>query len=54
MIPYGQDEVTREDILNVTSVLNSNHLTQGKMVPNFEDACFSSNKGELKIVTTHF
>ena len=38
MIPYGQHEVTKEDILNVTSVLNSNHLTQGKMVPNFEDA----------------
>ena len=38
MIPYGQHEVTREDILNVTSVLNSNHLTQGKMVPDFEDA----------------
>ena len=29
-------------------------IKEGQMVPNFEDACFSSNKGDLKIVTTQF
>lgn len=36
MIPYGRQEVTRADIDAVTSVLESDFLTQGAQVPLFE------------------
>lgn len=36
MIPYGRQEVTREDIEAVLAVLQSDFLTQGPMVPRFE------------------
>jgi len=38
MIPYGQQEVTKADIDAVVSVLKSTYLTQGPMVPRFEEA----------------
>lgn len=38
MIPYGRQEVTQEDVDLVTSVLRSDFLTQGPMVPRFEQA----------------
>lgn len=38
MIPYGRQDITREDIDLVIDVLNSEHLTQGPMVPEFESA----------------
>ena len=37
-IPYGRQEITEEDILAVVEVLNSDFLTQGPMVPRFEEA----------------
>jgi len=36
MIPYGRQEITKEDILEVEKVLRSNFLTQGPIVPKFE------------------
>ncbi len=36
MIPYGRQEVTKEDIVEVEKVLKSNFLTQGPAVPKFE------------------
>jgi UDP-4-amino-4,6-dideoxy-N-acetyl-beta-L-altrosamine transaminase len=36
MIPYGRQEVTEADIDAVTAVLRSDFLTQGPMVPRFE------------------
>ena len=36
MIPYGQQEVTDEDINAVVKVLKSDFLTQGNAVPEFE------------------
>lgn len=36
MIPYGRQDITREDIDEVTSVLKSDFLTQGPCVPRFE------------------
>jgi UDP-4-amino-4,6-dideoxy-N-acetyl-beta-L-altrosamine transaminase len=36
MIPYGKQDVTKEDIDAVVSVLKSDFLTQGKEVPEFE------------------
>jgi UDP-4-amino-4,6-dideoxy-N-acetyl-beta-L-altrosamine transaminase len=38
MIPYGRQEVREEDIAAVVSVLRSDWLTQGPMVPRFEKA----------------
>ena len=37
MIPYGRQEVLQEDIDSVIEVLNSDFLTQGPIVPKFED-----------------
>ncbi len=38
MIPYGRQDITQEDIEAVISVLHSDFLTQGPMVPKFEQA----------------
>jgi UDP-4-amino-4,6-dideoxy-N-acetyl-beta-L-altrosamine transaminase len=38
MIPYGRQEITQGDIDAVISVLKSDFLTQGPMVPKFEAA----------------
>ena len=37
MIPYGRQEVTQEDINAVVTVLESDYLTQGPVVPKFEE-----------------
>ncbi len=37
-IKYGRQEVTKDDIDSVVKVLNSELLTQGPVVPEFEDA----------------
>ena len=36
MIPYGRQTLDDDDVKSVVSVLNSDFLTQGKEVPNFE------------------
>jgi UDP-4-amino-4,6-dideoxy-N-acetyl-beta-L-altrosamine transaminase len=38
MIPYGRQEITQADIDAVVGVLQSDYLTQGPMVPRFEQA----------------
>lgn len=38
VIPYGRQDVTQDDIDAVVSVLTSDYLTQGPMVPRFERA----------------
>lgn len=38
MIPYGRQDITEEDIDAVVDVLRSDFLTQGPLVPQFEDA----------------
>lgn len=38
MIPYGKQDISKEDIQAVIDVLNSDFLTQGHIVPAFEDA----------------
>lgn len=38
MIPYGRQEITEADIEAVVSVLQSDFLTQGPMVPRFEQS----------------
>ena len=37
MIPYGKQNIIKEDIKAVTEVLKSNFLTQGPITPKFED-----------------
>jgi UDP-4-amino-4,6-dideoxy-N-acetyl-beta-L-altrosamine transaminase len=41
MIPYGRQEITQSDIDSVVTVLQSDHLTQGPVVPRFEQAVAS-------------
>ena len=38
MIPYGRQDITEADIATVVDVLQSDWLTQGPMVPRFEEA----------------
>ncbi len=38
MIPYGRQNISQSDIDSVVDVLRSNFLTQGPMVPRFEEA----------------
>ncbi len=38
MIPYGRQDITEDDVRAVLDVLRSDHLTQGPMVPRFEQA----------------
>ena len=37
MIPYGRQSITQEDIDAVEAVLRSDFITQGPMVPSFEN-----------------
>ncbi|MCO7570716.1 UDP-4-amino-4,6-dideoxy-N-acetyl-beta-L-altrosamine transaminase [Pseudomonas chlororaphis] len=41
MIPYGRQDITQADIDSVVEVLQSDFLTQGPMVPRFEQAVAS-------------
>ena len=41
MIPYGRQDITQADIDAVVAVLHSDFLTQGPMVPKFEEAVAS-------------
>ncbi|MDO9313080.1 MAG: UDP-4-amino-4,6-dideoxy-N-acetyl-beta-L-altrosamine transaminase [Burkholderiaceae bacterium] len=38
MIPYGRQDITQDDIDAVVDVLKSDYLTQGPMVPRFEQS----------------
>jgi UDP-4-amino-4,6-dideoxy-N-acetyl-beta-L-altrosamine transaminase len=38
MIPYGRQEITEDDIIEVEKVLRSDFLTQGPTVPKFEQS----------------
>ena len=38
MIPYGRQEISQQDIDAVIAVLKSEYLTQGSVVPRFEDS----------------
>jgi len=40
-IPYGRQDITQSDIDSVVSVLQSDHLTQGPVVPKFEQTVAS-------------
>ncbi|WP_276666210.1 UDP-4-amino-4,6-dideoxy-N-acetyl-beta-L-altrosamine transaminase [Thalassolituus oleivorans] len=42
MIPYGKQDISQADIDAVTEVLGSDFLTQGPVIPRFEDAVKTS------------
>ena len=42
MIPYGRQEITDDDIAEVEKVLRSDYLTQGPLVPRFEQSVSKS------------
>jgi len=52
MIPYGKQLISENDIESVISVLRSDFLTQGPVVPEFEKA-FSSKVGAKYAVATN-
>jgi dTDP-4-amino-4,6-dideoxygalactose transaminase len=41
MIPYGHQDISEDDIQSVMDVLRSDYLTQGPVVPAFENAVAS-------------
>ena len=51
MIPYGKQEITQADVNAVIAVLHSDFLTQGPMVPKFEQtvAGYSGAKHALAV-----
>ena len=38
MIPYGRQDISKKDIEAVANVLQSDYLTQGPAIPQFENA----------------
>ncbi len=51
MIPYGRQDITKEDIKAVVDVLNSPHLTQGPAVPKFEQAVLRHCNAKYAVAT---
>ena len=49
MIPYGKQWISQEDIDAVVSVLNSDFLTQGPVVPRFEKAFAKKVSAEFAV-----
>lgn len=49
MIPYGKQEITQQDIDSVIDVLQSDFLTQGPKVPEFEGLLVTQTKAEHAI-----
>lgn len=53
MIPYGRQHITDDDITAVTEVLRSPFLTQGPVVPQFEQAMAHRVKTGFAVATTN-
>lgn len=49
MIPYGRQDITQTDIEAIIAVLNSDFLTQGPMVPHFEQIIAKRVNGKYAI-----
>ena len=48
MIPYGRQDITEEDIDAVVDVLKSDFLTQGPLVPQFEEVVRWTNTKKIQ------
>lgn len=49
MIPYGRQEITEDDIVEVEKVLRSDFLTQGPIVPKFEESVLNYCKASYAV-----
>jgi UDP-4-amino-4,6-dideoxy-N-acetyl-beta-L-altrosamine transaminase len=49
MIPYGKQDISAEDIAAVSEVLRSDFLTQGSVVPRFEEAVAEAAKAKYGV-----
>ncbi len=49
MIPYGKQDISAEDIAAVSEVLRSDFLTQGPVVPRFEEAVAEAVKAKYGV-----
>ena len=52
-LPYGRQQITEEDIASVVSVLKSNFLTQGPIVPKFEKKISNFLNVEFTLAVTN-
>jgi len=52
-LPYGRHQITNEDIKAVNNVLKSNFLTQGPVVPRFEDKVSEVLNTDFSIAVTN-
>jgi UDP-4-amino-4,6-dideoxy-N-acetyl-beta-L-altrosamine transaminase len=52
MIPYGKQDISQEDIDAVISVLKSDFLTQGPLVPAFEKKVLENCKAKYAVAST--
>jgi UDP-4-amino-4,6-dideoxy-N-acetyl-beta-L-altrosamine transaminase len=53
MIPYGKQEITDDDIESVLSVLKSDFLTQGPVVPEFEGLLCGYTGAKYSVLTSN-
>jgi len=51
MIPYGKQDISSEDIESVVEILNSDFLTQGPVVPKFEEAVSQYVRASFAVAT---
>lgn len=51
MIPYGRQNISEEDIESVSNVLRSDFLTQGPLVPKFEESVSSYCQSSYAVAT---
>ncbi len=49
MIPYGRQDITQEDLASVVEVLQSDWLTQGPMVPQFEQSVMDKTGAKFAV-----
>ncbi|MEQ3692769.1 MAG: UDP-4-amino-4,6-dideoxy-N-acetyl-beta-L-altrosamine transaminase [Thalassolituus sp.] len=52
MIPYGKQDISAEDIAAVSEVLRSDFLTQGPVVPRFEEAVAEAAKAKYGVAVS--
>ncbi|MGL4735349.1 MAG: UDP-4-amino-4,6-dideoxy-N-acetyl-beta-L-altrosamine transaminase [Enterovibrio sp.] len=53
MIPYAKQEITEQDINEVVAVLNSDFLTQGPKVPEFEQALLAQTGAQFAVAVSN-
>ena len=52
MIPYGKQDINKEDIETVLETLKSDYLTQGPVVPKFENDISNFCKSSFAVAVT--